>query len=118
MKSIPSLAKFMLIAIICLLFYNNTYAQAKSDEYVYITVSGKILSKKLNVEVDFGDEPDQIKKGEQHSTILTGKKSYVAVLNYMFREGYELVSTSEFTYTYQGTGGTSGLGIIMRKKQE
>ena len=76
------------------------------------------MSAKLNVDVDFGDEPEQIRKGENLSKTLSGKKSFVAVLNYMLRQGYELVSTVEYTATSQGTGGTVGLGYIMRKKNE
>ena len=93
--------------------------QEKSNyEYAYIVVSGKLFSKKLNVEVDFGDEPDQIKKGEEYSNSLTGKKSYIAVINFMVKDGYEPYQSLEFSYTYQGTGGTSGLGMIFRKKKE
>jgi hypothetical protein len=97
---------------------DNTSAQNSGDEYVYLKVYNKFLSTKLNVDVDFGDEPDQLKKGEEFSKTLTGKKSFVAVLNYMLQQGYELVSTVEYTYTSQGSGGTVGLGYIMRKKKE
>lgn len=119
MKSLITISAILLFSIVLIGVPTKGNCQAKSDyEYAYIVVSGKIFSKKLNVEVDFGDEPDQIKKGEQYSMALTGKKSYIAVINYMVKEGYEPFETLEFNYTYQGTGGTSGLGMIFRRKIE
>ncbi len=75
------------------LFFITNKAEAQTQkygEYVYIEVHHKFLSKKLKVFMDFGDSPEQIKKGDEYSNKLTGKKSYIAILNYMFEEGYEL----------------------------
>ncbi|MBN2663431.1 MAG: hypothetical protein JXR68_07250 [Bacteroidales bacterium] len=92
-------------------------AQTSESEYVYIVVTNKFMSQKLNVYVDFGDEDDQIEKGKEYTKILTGKKSVVAVLNYMIKDGYELVNTVEYSSISNGTGGTVGLGFIMCKKE-
>jgi len=106
---------FILTIVILVTFESSVNAQTNNNEYVYISVTNKFLSRKLNVNVDFGDEVDQIKKGEEFTEILTGKKSMVAVLNYMLKDGYELVNTIEINALSQGTGGTVGLGFIMRK---
>ena len=90
---------------------DNAYA------YAYISVKGKVFSKKLKVEVDFGDSAEQLKSGEAYSAILTNKKSYAAILNYMVESDFELVETLDYTSTYQGTGGTSGIVFIVRKKK-
>lgn len=88
---------------------------APSYEYSYITVMGKAFSKKLNVEVDLGDTPEQIESGKYFSEILNNKKSYAAILNYMADKKYELVESRDIDYTYQGTGGNSGIILIMRR---
>lgn len=116
MKKLKFLTKILIVSMFILLIQDTISAQS-SEEYVYVAVTGRLFSKKLNVTVDFGDKEDQIGKSEKYTEILTGRKSYIGVLNYMFDEGYELVETLEFTYLYQGTGGTSGLGFILKKKK-
>jgi hypothetical protein len=118
MKTLKTISKFLFAVILLSVLTKAGDCQTNTDEYVYLSVNGKILSRKLNVEVDFGDKPEQVIKGNAYSDSLSGKKSYIAVLNFMLRSGYELVETMEFTSTFQGTGGTSGIGIIMRKKKE
>ena len=113
-------SKFILTIILALVlttFSTVLFAQDQAYTYAYISVSGKLFSKKLKVEVDFGDTPEQIKAGEEYSEILTNKKSYAAVLNYMVDNQFELVETLEYTYSYEGTGGTSGIVFIMKKKK-
>lgn len=95
-------------------FKNQT--QVPIYSYAYITIEGKGFSKKLKVEVDFGDTPEQIKSGKEYSEILTNKKSYAAVLNYMSENQYELVESRDYSFSYQGTGGTYGIIFILRKK--
>jgi len=90
----------------------------KKYSYAYILIQGKFLSRKLKVDVDFGDTPEQIKEGRQYSEMLTNKKSYAAILNYMVESQYELVQTLDYTDTYSGSGGTSGIVFIMRKNKE
>lgn len=111
----------ILIATILLLtltsLSNVLIAQDQNYNYAYVSINGKIFSKKLNVEVDFGDTPEQIAEGAKYSTLLTNKKSYAAVLNYMVDNQFELVETLDYTSTYSGTGGTSGIVFILRKKE-
>lgn len=91
-------------------------AQNQIYSYAYILVEGKAFSKKLKVEVDLGDSPEQIRNGSEYSETLSNKKSYAAVLNYMAERQFELVETRDYIFTYQGTGETSGIIFIMRKK--
>ena len=56
-------------------------SSTQPSSYAYVRIKGKAFSKKLKVEVDFGDSQEQLDKGEKFSEILTNKKSYAAVLN-------------------------------------
>jgi hypothetical protein len=107
----------MILAIILTSVSNETIAQNQEYSYAYISINGKSFSKKLKVTVDFGDTPEQISEGEKYSELLTNKKSYAAVLNYMVDNQFELVETLDYISTYQGTGGTSGVVFIMKKKE-
>ena len=84
--------------------------------YAYILVEGKLFTKKLKVTVDFGDSPEQLAAGKEYSEKLTNKKSYAAILNYMVENQFELMETLDYTASYSGSGGTSGIVFIMRKK--
>ncbi|MDX1629551.1 MAG: hypothetical protein R3345_12675 [Fulvivirga sp.] len=105
----------LIITITFIVSFSHLNAQDENFNYAYISVSGKIFSKKLKVVVDFGDTPEQIKAGEEYSEILTNKRSYAAVLNYMVEQDFELVDSMDFNFSYQGTGGTEGIVFIMRK---
>ncbi len=106
----------IILAIIMISLATELPAQEQNYSYAYISINGKLFSKKLKVEVDFGDTPEQITEGEKYSEILTNKKSYAAVLNYMVANHFELVDTLDYTITSQGSGGTYGIVFIMRKK--
>ncbi len=95
----------------------ETQVQNKAYSYAYILIQGKLFSKKLRVDVDFGDTPEQIEAGKEYSKKLTNKKSFASVLNYMIENQYELVQTLNYTDIYSGTGGTSGVVFIMRKNK-
>jgi len=115
----------MVFITIMIMSANLSFAQSPKHEtvqeikysYTYISVEGKLFSKKLKVQVDFGDTPEQIDKGREYSEFLTNKKSYAAVLNYMVEKQFELVNTLELNTSFQGTGGTSGIVFIMKKKE-
>jgi len=91
-------------------------AQDTIHSYAYILIEGRTFSKKLKVEVDFGDTPKQIKEGKEYSEKLANKKSYAAVLNYMVEQQFELVETLDYTEYVMGSGGTTGIVFIMRRK--
>jgi len=107
----------VIFTLIVLSFSNKSIAQDEQYYYAYLSIHGKLFSKKLNVDVDFGDTPEQIEESSKYTEILSEKKSYAAVLNYMVDLHYELVETMDYTYITQGTGGTSGIAFIMRKKK-
>ncbi|GAA4178030.1 hypothetical protein GCM10022218_27920 [Sphingobacterium ginsenosidimutans] len=119
------LSLIILLTICCL---SSSFAQSTTNSanneihntfsYAYIRVEGKFLSKKLKVKVDLGDSDEQIAEGEKLSEILTNKKSYASILNYMSKIGYELVNTFDLTDNYNGSGGTSGIIYIMKKAEE
>lgn len=117
MKKIKIFLPLILLTIL-ILCSSETSAQESSYHYVYISVRGKSFSKKLKVQVDFGDSEEQIKLGEEYSELLTNKKSYAAVLNFMVEKEFELVETLEYNSVDQGSGGTSGVVFIMRKKKK
>ena len=91
--------------------------QSKKYFYAYVTIQGKAFSKKLKVYVDLGDTPGQVEMGKEYSEILTNKKSYAAVLNFLAENEYELVESRDNNYSFQDSGGTSGIILIMRKKR-
>jgi hypothetical protein len=99
------------------LISQSSFAQEQDYTYAYVSVNGKLFGKKLKVKVDFGDKPEQIAKGEKYSELLNNKKSYAAVLNFMVETGFELVETLDYVFLYSGSGGTSGIVFIMRRKQ-
>jgi hypothetical protein len=99
--------------------YKDTAYKNESQTYyyAYITIEGKGFGKKLKVEVDLGDTPEQMKAGKEYSEILTNKKSYAAVLNYMSANEFELVESRDNSFSFQGTGGTYGIIFIMKRKR-
>ena len=107
----------IIISIFLISLSQVTFAQDQNYSYAYISINGKLFSKKLKVAVDFGDTSEQIAEGKKYSELLTNKKSYAAVLNYMVENQFELVETVDYTSIYQGSGGTSGIVFIMRKKK-
>lgn len=124
----PIMYKLSLVILLTICCLNSSFAQftinSKNNEihntfsYAYIRVEGKFLSKKLKVKVDLGDSDEQIAEGEKLSEILTNKKSYASILNYMSKIGYELVNTFDLTDNYNGSGGTSGIIYIMKKAEQ
>ena len=113
-------SKFILIVSVVLglsMISTNLLAQDQAYEYAYIAVKGKVFSKKLRVDVDFGDTQEQMETGEKYSQLLTNKTSYAAILNYMVENNFELVETLDYVFTNEGTGGTFGIVFIMRQKK-
>ncbi|EAZ80813.1 hypothetical protein [Algoriphagus machipongonensis] len=106
------------IVLLVALFFISQHSTAKGFNYPYafISITGDPFSDKLNVKVDFGDNPEQIIEGEKLSEILSEKTSYASVLNYMSGLGFVLVETMVTTNQHNGNGGTSGFVFIMRKK--
>lgn len=83
--------------------------------YAYIFIIGRPF-KKLKVEVDLGDTPEQIKLASDYADILSSKLSYSAILNYMSENDYEFIESRSDMFSFQGTGGSNGIIFIMRKR--
>ena len=96
-------------------FAQDSVTKVQNYSYAYIAVSGKVFSRKLNVVVDLGETQQQISEGEKYSKLLSDKKSYAAILNFMVQNGYELVETLDHIQLVSGSGGTTGIVFIMRK---
>ncbi len=115
------LALTIIIVLTFSLVSSELFGQDRTFSYAYISIKGKLFSKKIKVIVDFGDTPEQIKTGEEYSEILSNKRSYAAILNYMVENQFELVETLTLVdnSSFQGTGdgGTSGIIFIMRKEE-
>lgn len=91
--------------------------QYQKYTYAYISIKDKALSKKKTVEVDLGDTPEQINEGKEYSEKLTNTTSIASVINYMAKNQFEFVEMSNFVYLYDGTGGTSRVVVVMRRKE-
>jgi len=119
-KSLKLRVLFFLLILCSTNLYSQTQESAKmnehTDTYAYVSVYGKIFTKKLKVQVDLGDTEEQIAKGRELSELLTDKKSYAAVLNFMVSEGFELADTLILSETTNGSGGTNGIVFILKKK--
>lgn len=116
--------KFLIFFIITVYSFNCYAVDAvsvdeivaqKRETYAYIRVEGKFLSKRLKVKVDLGDSENQIAAGEKLSDLLSSKKSYAAVLNYMSDLGYELINTLELTNDSSASRGISVIVYVMKK---
>ncbi|MBL1409478.1 hypothetical protein [Sphingobacterium faecale] len=90
-----------------------------STTYAYVTVSNKTLSKKLKVNVDLGDTPEQQEEGNRLSDELYNKESHAAILNYMAEKNFELVETIAKQHPHStNAGALDGIVFIMRKSQQ
>ena len=96
----------------------GTAKQALSLSYAYIKIEHRAFSNKLTVFVDLGNTEEQLKEAKLFTDSLNGITSLAAVMNFMSEHGYEYVSSHALVVTAQGTGGTSGLYLIMRKPRQ
>ena len=110
------LALTILLVLMLTALSNEICAQDQPYEYVYVSVNGKSFSKRLKVKVDFGDREEEINKGKDYSKLLSDKKSYVGILNYMVENEFELVE-SFVNYSTVGSDDTAGIVFLMRKKK-
>ena len=118
-----SLTSFIIAIILSITISSNAQTQNidstnnSNYSYAYISIEGRTFSKKLIIQVDLGDTPEQITQGKLYSDFLTDRKSYAAVLNYMSDHQYELVNTLDLNVSIYGSGGTSGIIFVMRRKE-
>lgn len=68
------------IVTICLTVFSQDAQKTENKHkfkhiHMRISIDGKTF-KKLKVDVDFGDSPEQMKAGKEYSDILTNKKNH------------------------------------------
>jgi len=109
MKKIIFLSFFIFIGI-------AAFAQDSSWRHVSITIMPRVLSNKINVEVDFGGETkyfsDTRMKNDEGKAVKFN--SIADILNYMSKEGWELI-TSQVTFN---TNSQKLWSILMRRKEK
>lgn len=82
-------------------------------------MSNKSLSKKLKVNVDLGDAPEQQEEGKRLSDELDNKESHAAILNYMAERDFDLVETIVKQHPHStDAGALDGIIFIMRKSEQ
>lgn len=92
-------------------------SQADTCLYAFIEMHRNSFNDKIRIDVDLSDTPEQIKTGKEYTELLTNKKSYAAILNFMEQNQFKLVQSLVLTENVQGSGGSSGMVFIMRKKK-
>lgn len=105
---------FLSAYLIMVLGSAESIAQDVTSSYTYISISGRLMTPKLKVEVDLGETREQRIKGRKFSEILSEKSTHAAILNYMDENHFELVQAMENII-----GGSASKTIfIMRKKKD
>jgi hypothetical protein len=85
-------------------------------EYVQIVGTSKLLSSKLNIEIDFGQEDKLFKDKDTRVKSAEGKNldfnSMIDALNFMSKNGYEFVNAYVITISNQNV-----YHYLLRKKK-
>jgi len=103
--------KFILLTLFLLFAFNSLFSQTVNDkpieqidaEYIQIVGAAKLFSKKVNIQIDFG-QVDKIFKAKDTQIRdkdgkLTTFNSMIDALNFMNKNGYEFVQA--YTITIQ-----------------
>lgn len=105
--------KNKIILVISLLFYNFFFTQTVNDkplseidvEYVQIVGTEKLLSNKLTIEIDFGQEDKFFSAKDTQLKDKEGKlqvfNSMIDALNFMSENGYDFVTAYIVTVSNQ-----------------
>lgn len=86
-------------------------------DYAYVLVDGR-LGKRLKIHVDTGDQPFPVPNKKDVIKKFRKKGSYVAVVNFMIEQGYEVVNITHAYEMAAGNAGVEGLSCILRKARE
>jgi len=108
----------LLMSIIFLMTTTTVFAQETDGQFVYAELVGKdrAFSKNLKVHIDYGEKMTLLTKEEQKNTekVLNSLSSMVDALNYMHKDGWELVQT----YTKQIHDARADVHWIIRRDKE
>ena len=104
------------ILLLCLLASNGLYAQ-KLEKYCEVVATGRLFSKKVTIEVDFGEERSFFKdtRLRDDDGAVVRFNSLVDALNYMGTQNWHLVNAFPLS-----TGGAGGkvLHFYFRKEYD
>jgi len=107
--------KFLALAFFCLAS-SFAFAQDSSYRHVSITVLPRLMSNKINVEVDYGGDTkffsDTRMKDDEGRAVKFN--SVADILNYMSKEGWELI-TAQVTFN---SSAQKIWSILMRRKEK
>lgn len=108
--------KKILFVCLCTFVTTIAFAQDSSWRHVSITVLPRLMSNKINVEVDYGGDTkffsDTRMKDDEGKAVKFN--SVADILNYMSKEGWELV-TAQVTFN---TSAQKIWTILMRRKEK
>jgi len=114
MKKIIFIALTVFVPILC---HAQTDTTAKPrEQYCMIIATAKLLSTKVNITVDFGQETKLFAFKDQRLKDAEGKvitfNSVIDALNYMSSQGWYLVNAYALS---EGSGSAKVLNYVMRK---
>jgi hypothetical protein len=105
---------FILLVALILGFF--TFSQDSSWRHVSISVLPRLLSNKINVEVDYGTETkfwsDTRMKDDEGKAVKFN--SVADILNFMSKQGWELITAQ----VYYNTNSQKLWVILMRRKEK
>ncbi len=116
------------LLILIALLSSKSFAQTVNDiplkdiksEYVQIVGTGKFLSEKITIELDFGQKSSAWTKKDTQLLDAEGKKvelnSMIDALNFMVANGYEFVQAYVITIPTLG-GNQNVYHYLLRKKK-
>ena len=108
--------KKIFIFSICLCLSSHLFAQDSAWRHVSITVLPRLMSNKINVEVDYGGDTkffsDTRMKDDEGRAVKFN--SVADILNYMSKEGWELI-TADVTFN---SNVQKIWSILMRRKEK
>jgi hypothetical protein len=101
---------------ICLSVVANSYCQDSAWRHVQITVIPRVLSNKINVEVDYGQDTKFFSDTRLKDDAGRAMKfnSVSDILNYMSKEKWELITAQVFF----NTNAQQQWAILMRRKEK
>jgi hypothetical protein len=113
--------KLLLIAALCLPLFaaaqSDTSKNKAKEQYCMVVATGRMLSTKVDITVDFGQETkifsfqDTRLKDEQGKVIKFN--SVIDALNYMAQQGWEFVNAYPLS---EGSGGGKVLNYVLKRK--
>jgi len=115
--------KIILITMISLITNANLFSQTVNNipfeeidvEYVQIVGTSKLMSTKLNIDIDFGQENSVWTNKDTQLRDENGKKivfnSMIDALNFMAKNGYEFLDANAFTH-----GGQNVYHFMLKRK--